>query len=80
MTFDDEVEVLVSSQPVRNPQLFISAINTIHSGSTTALFDGWLAGAMQVALFSYVSFIQLLVGTESQLRELKTLLVLALHL
>jgi Ca-activated chloride channel family protein len=49
VTFDDEVEVLVPSQPVRNPQMFISAINTIHSGGGTDLFDGWLAGAMQVA-------------------------------
>jgi Ca-activated chloride channel family protein len=49
VTFDDEVEVLVPSQQVRNPQLLISAINTIHSGGGTALFDGWLAGAMQVA-------------------------------
>jgi Ca-activated chloride channel family protein len=49
VTFDDEVQVLVPSQPVRNPQLFINAINTIRSGGTTALFDGWLAGAMQVA-------------------------------
>lgn len=49
VTFDEEVEVLVPSQPVRNPQLFISAINTIHSGGGTDLFDGWLAGAMQVA-------------------------------
>ena len=49
VTFDDEVEVLVPSQPVRNPQLFINAINTIDCGGTTALFDGWLAGAMQVA-------------------------------
>jgi Ca-activated chloride channel family protein len=49
VTFDDEVEVLVPSQPVRDPQVFIRAINTIHSGDCTALFDGWLAGAMQVA-------------------------------
>jgi Ca-activated chloride channel family protein len=49
VTFDDEVEVLVPSQPVSNPQLFINAINTIDCGGTTALFDGWLAGAMQVA-------------------------------
>jgi Ca-activated chloride channel family protein len=34
---------------VHDPKLFIRAINTIHSGGTTALFDGWLAGAMQVA-------------------------------
>jgi Ca-activated chloride channel family protein len=49
VTFDDEVEVLVPSQPVQDPKLFIRAINTIHSGGGTALFDGWLAGAMQVA-------------------------------
>lgn len=49
VTFDDEVKVLVPSQPVRDPLLFISAINTIHSGGCTALFDGWLAGATQVA-------------------------------
>lgn len=49
VTFDDEVEVLVPSQSVQDPKLFIRAINTIHSGGTTALFDGWLAGAMQVA-------------------------------
>jgi Ca-activated chloride channel family protein len=49
VTFDDEVTVLVPSQPVRDPLPFISAINTIHSGGCTALFDGWLAGATQVA-------------------------------
>jgi Ca-activated chloride channel family protein len=49
VTFDDEVNVLVPSQLVRDPQLFISAINTIDSGGGTALFDGWMAGATQVA-------------------------------
>jgi Ca-activated chloride channel homolog len=49
VTFDDEVQVLVPSQPVRDPLLFISAINTIDAGGCTALFDGWLAGATQVA-------------------------------
>ncbi|MGB1022259.1 MAG: vWA domain-containing protein [Synechococcus sp.] len=49
VTFDDEINVLVPSQPVRDPQLFISAINAIQAGGCTALFDGWLAGAMQVA-------------------------------
>ena len=49
VTFDGEVTVLVPSQPVRDPLLFISAINSIHSGGCTALFDGWLAGATQVA-------------------------------
>ena len=49
VTFDDEVSVLVPSTPVGNPQLFLAAINTIHRGSSTALFDGWRAGAIQVA-------------------------------
>lgn len=49
VTFDSEVNVLVPSQPVRDPLRFISAINTIHAGGATALFDGWLAGATQVA-------------------------------
>jgi Ca-activated chloride channel family protein len=49
VTFDDEINVLVPSQPVRDPLLFNSAINTIQAGGCTALFDGWLAGAMQVA-------------------------------
>lgn len=49
VTFDEEVNVLVPSQPVRDPLLFISAINMIHCGGGTALFDGWLAGATQVA-------------------------------
>ena len=49
VTFDSEVKVLVPSQPVRDPLLFISAINTIDAGGCTALFDGWLAGATEVA-------------------------------
>jgi Ca-activated chloride channel family protein len=49
VTFDEQVNVLVPSQPVRDPLLFISAINTIDAGGCTALFDGWLAGATQVA-------------------------------
>ena len=49
VTFDSVVKVLVPLQPVRDPLLFISAINTIHSGGCTALFDGWLAGATEVA-------------------------------
>ncbi|MCP9850770.1 VWA domain-containing protein [Cyanobium sp. Morenito 9A2] len=49
VSFDDEVKVVVPSTPVIDPQPFIAAINTIHSGSCTALFDGWLAGATQVA-------------------------------
>ncbi|MCP9885874.1 VWA domain-containing protein [Synechococcus sp. ATX 2A4] len=49
VTFDNDVKVVVPSTPVADPQPFINAINTIHSGSCTALFDGWLVGATQVA-------------------------------
>ncbi len=49
VTFDDQVTVLVPSRPAVDPQPFIAAINTIHSGGCTALHDGWLAGAEQVA-------------------------------
>lgn len=49
VTFDREVSVVMPSTPVISPQPFIAAINTIDSGGCTALFDGWLAGAMQVA-------------------------------
>ena len=40
VTFDDEVNMLVPSQPVRDQLTFISAINTITAGGCTALFDG----------------------------------------
>ncbi|MCT0249056.1 VWA domain-containing protein [Synechococcus sp. CS-205] len=49
VTFDSDIDVLVPSRPAGDPQAFIAAINTIHSGGCTALFDGWLAGAQQVA-------------------------------
>jgi Ca-activated chloride channel family protein len=49
VSFDDQVELVMPSTPVRDPAAFIAAINTIHSGGSTALFDGWLAGATQVA-------------------------------
>jgi Ca-activated chloride channel family protein len=49
VSFDDEVKVVVPSTPVTDPLPFIAAINRIHSGGCTALFDGWLAGATQVA-------------------------------
>ena len=49
VAFDDEVTLVMPSTPVNDPQPFLAAINTIDSGGCTALFDGWLAGATQVA-------------------------------
>ena len=37
VSFDDEVQIVVPSRPVSDPQPFIAAINTIHSGGCTAL-------------------------------------------
>jgi Ca-activated chloride channel homolog len=49
VTFDRDASVLMPSKPVRDPQPFLAAINTIDSGGITALFDGWRAGALQAA-------------------------------
>ena len=49
VAFDNEVTLVMPSTPVSDPLPFIAAINTIHSGGSTALFDGWLAGATEVA-------------------------------
>jgi Ca-activated chloride channel family protein len=49
VTFDDEAEVVMPSQPVRDPQPFLAAINRIRSGRSTDLFAGWRTGALQVA-------------------------------
>lgn len=49
ISFDDEVAVLMPSTPVRDPQPFLAAIDTIDSRGCTALFDGWRAGGLQAA-------------------------------
>jgi len=54
VTFDGAMQVLVPSMPVRDPLTFISAINTIDAGGCTALFEGWLAGATEVAPASWI--------------------------
>ncbi len=49
ISFDHEAEVLVSSRPVDDPELFVRAINTIQARGLTDLQLGWLTGATQVA-------------------------------
>lgn len=49
VTFDGEVQVVMASQPVHSSAPFLEVINAIHSGGTTALYDGWHAGATEVA-------------------------------
>lgn len=49
VTFDDEVEVLIASQPVTDKAALCRLIEGITEGGSTALHAGWLDGAMQVA-------------------------------
>ncbi len=43
--FDNQVNVLVSNQPVGNGDLFRHALESIHEGGMTNLHGGWEAGA-----------------------------------
>ena len=45
VAFDHGVKVVMPSTPVTDPQAFVAAINRIHSGGSTDLFAGWMAGA-----------------------------------
>lgn len=49
VTFDDEVEVLIPSQPVHDKDALCRLIEGITEGGSTALYAGWLDGAGQVA-------------------------------
>ncbi|MEB3193514.1 MAG: VWA domain-containing protein [Cyanobacteriota bacterium] len=49
LAFDNEVTLVVGSTPVQDPQWFTQAINRLECGGSTALFDGWHAGVLQVA-------------------------------
>ena len=49
VSFDDTVRVEVPSGPVRDLDAMIAQVMRIESGGSTALYDGWLEGATQVA-------------------------------
>jgi Ca-activated chloride channel family protein len=49
VSFDDEVRVEVPSGPVRDLDALIAQVMRIESGGSTALYDGWMEGATQVA-------------------------------
>jgi len=49
VSFDDEVRLDVPSVLARDLEALIAQVRTITSGSSTALYDGWMAGATQVA-------------------------------
>ena len=49
VSFDDEVRVEVPSGPVLDLNAMIAQVMQIRSGGRTALYDGWMEGATQVA-------------------------------
>ena len=49
VSFDDAVRVEIPSGPVRDLDTLIAQVMQIRSGGSTALYDGWLEGATQVA-------------------------------
>jgi Ca-activated chloride channel family protein len=49
VSFDDEVRVEIPSGPVRDLDALIAQVMRIESGGSTALYDGWMEGATQVA-------------------------------
>jgi Ca-activated chloride channel homolog len=49
VVYDDVVDVLVASRPVLDKNIFREALRSVESRGYTALHDGWLAGAEEVA-------------------------------
>lgn len=49
VSFDDEVRVEIPSGPVRDLDALIQKVMRIECGGSTALYDGWMEGATQVA-------------------------------
>ena len=49
VSFDDTVRIEVPAGPVRDLDAMIAQVMQVRSGGTTALHDGWMEGATQVA-------------------------------
>ena len=47
--FDDQIEVLIPSQPVENKEALKRQLEHIHARSATALHEAWVRGGMQVS-------------------------------
>jgi Ca-activated chloride channel homolog len=50
VSFDDEVRVEIPSGQLRELDALIAQVMRIESGGSTALYDGWMEGATQVAV------------------------------
>ena len=49
VTFDDQIDILIPSQPVENKELLKRAINSIQVNGSTALHEAWVRGGLQVS-------------------------------
>jgi Ca-activated chloride channel family protein len=47
--FDDQVDVLIPSQPVESKELLKRSINSIVANGSTALHEAWVSGGLQVS-------------------------------
>jgi Ca-activated chloride channel homolog len=49
VVFDDQIELLVPSQPVENRELIKERLSTVYARNSTALHAAWVNGGMQVS-------------------------------
>src|SRR5262245_56535182 len=47
--FDDQIEVLIPSQPVENKEMLKRAIGSVQVNGSTALHEAWVRGGLQVS-------------------------------
>jgi Ca-activated chloride channel family protein len=47
--FDDQIDVLIPSQPVENKELLKRAISSVQAAGSTALHEAWVRGGLQVS-------------------------------
>jgi Ca-activated chloride channel family protein len=47
--FDNNVDVLIPSQPVENKEMLKRAIGSVQTAGSTALHEGWVRGGLQVS-------------------------------
>ncbi|MEO6050442.1 MAG: VWA domain-containing protein [Pyrinomonadaceae bacterium] len=47
--FDDQIDVLIPSQPVENKEILKRAINSVQANGSTALHEAWVRGGLEVS-------------------------------
>jgi len=47
--FDDQIDVLIPSQPVENKEILKRSINSVQTNGSTALHEAWVRGGLEVS-------------------------------